>query len=47
MDIIIRLVPGCGHLPIVEIDGKEVGRGSFYPTPEAALAAALEYLVPA
>ena len=46
-DIIIRNVPGRGFLPIVEVDGQEVGRGSFYPSEEEALAAAKEYLVPA
>ncbi len=45
VDIIIRKV-FRGYLPIVEVDGVEVGRGSFYDTPEAALKAAKEHLIP-
>jgi len=46
VDIIIRNVVGRGYLPIVTVDDKEVGRGSFYATPEEALATAKEHLLP-
>ena len=36
-DLIIRVVHGCGYLPILTIDGKEVYRGEFRKTPEQAL----------
>ena len=36
-DLIVRVVPGYGYLPIVKIDDKEVSRGEFQPSPLEAL----------
>ena len=37
IDIIIRVVPDYGFLPILEKDGKEVYRGEFQKTPLGAM----------
>jgi hypothetical protein len=39
-DIVTRIVPHYGVLPIVIVDGVEVFRGSFYPTSQKAFDAA-------
>ena len=35
-DIIVRIVPNYGFLPIIMVDGKEVYRGEFQSTHKAA-----------
>lgn len=42
MDYIIRKVELYGWLPIIEVDGKEVYRGSFQKTPAKALSKCIE-----
>lgn len=43
-DMIVRIVDGYGYLPIVEVDGKEVFRGSFKEKAVDALIACMEYV---
>ena len=40
IDIIIRIVPGYGFLPIITKDGKELYRGEFTQSAELALSKA-------
>jgi hypothetical protein len=38
IDLVIRVVPKCGYLPVLFVNEREFSRGEFQDSPETALA---------